>query len=235
MLAAAAGLLLAAAEDQVRAEVDPLAEPRQRRRRDDRRLQLRLLPFVVLRELAEQHVGDDEAEDRVAEELHRLVVEDAAARVLVHARAVRQRVLEQPAIAEAVADGALERLELGAERNDRAPVVAPRGGSRSAAAPGRRSSAATDSRSSCSDIGNGVRGMFDCTNVGMPCASSRPRTTSASIGDVRAEDDDQVRHAVLRDRGQSRTSVQRCGRQTATAGRRSARSIFIRIIVMSSC
>ena len=86
------------------AEVDPLAEPRQRGRRHDRRLELRLLPFVVLRELAEQHVGDDEAEHRVAEELHRLVVEDAAAGVLVHARAVRQRVLEQAAVAEAVAD-----------------------------------------------------------------------------------------------------------------------------------
>ena len=38
-------------------------------------------------------------------------------------------------------------------------------------------------RSSCSVIGNGVRGMSDCTSVTMPCASSRPWTTSASIGD----------------------------------------------------
>ena len=80
----------------------------------------------MLRELAEQHVGDDEAEHGVPEELHRLVVEDAAAGVLVHARAVRQRVLEQPAILEAIADAAFERLELGAERDDpaRAGLVA---------------------------------------------------------------------------------------------------------------
>ena len=76
------------------------AQPRQRRRRDERRLELRLLPFVVLRELAEEHVGDDEAEHGVAEELHRLVVEHAAAGVLVDARPVRQRVLEQPAVAK---------------------------------------------------------------------------------------------------------------------------------------
>ncbi len=130
VLAAAAGLLLAAAEDQELAEVDLLAEPRQRRRRHDRRLQLRLLPFVVLRELPEQHVGDDEAEHRVAEELHRLVVEHAAAGVLVHARAVRQRVLEQAAIAEAVADAPLERLELRAERHDARRADSPRDGCR---------------------------------------------------------------------------------------------------------
>ena len=70
-------------------------------------LDLRLLAFVVLRELAEQQVGDDEAEHRVAEELERLVVDDAAAGVLVRARPVRQRVLEQAAIAEAVADAPL--------------------------------------------------------------------------------------------------------------------------------
>ena len=61
VLVAPAGLLLAAAEDQEVAEPEPLAEPRQRRRRDQRRLELRLLPFVVLRELAEEHVGDHEA------------------------------------------------------------------------------------------------------------------------------------------------------------------------------
>ena len=130
VLAAAAGLFLAAAEDEELAEVELLAEPRQRRRRDERRLQLRLLPFVVLRELAEEHRGDDEAEHRVAEELHRLVVEDAAAGVLVHARAVRQRVLEHAAVLEPVADAPLERLELGSERHDAAARDARRDGSR---------------------------------------------------------------------------------------------------------
>ena len=77
-----------------------LAQPRQRRRRDDRRLQLGLLPFVVLRKLRGTACRrSTKPEHRVAEELHRLVVEDAAAGVLVHARAVRQRVLEQAAIA----------------------------------------------------------------------------------------------------------------------------------------
>ncbi len=69
-------------------------------------------------------------EHGVAEELHRLVVEDAAAGVLVHARAVRQRVLEQAAILEAVADAPLERLELRAERDDAVPGRSRRGGCR---------------------------------------------------------------------------------------------------------
>ena len=86
--------------------------PRQRRRRDERRLHLRLLPFVEVRELAEQHFGDDEAEHGVAEELERLVVDDAAAGILLRARLVRQRVLQQAAIAEPVAEAPLERLEL---------------------------------------------------------------------------------------------------------------------------
>ena len=68
--------------------------------------------------LAEQHVGDDEAEQRVAEKLHRLVVGDAAADVLVGARRVGHRVLEQAAIAEAIADRLLQRLELVAQPHD---------------------------------------------------------------------------------------------------------------------
>ena len=85
LFAAAAGLLFAAAEQQMIPELQPFGLARERRRRDQRRLGLRLLPFVELREIAEQHVGDDEAEQRVAEELHRLVVGDAAADVLVRA------------------------------------------------------------------------------------------------------------------------------------------------------
>ena len=100
------------------AEVQALGLPRQRRGRDDRRLGLRLLPLVVLRKIAEQHVGDDESEQRVAEELERLVVDDAAAHVLVRARGVRHRVLEQPAVAEAIADRLLQRLELVAQAHD---------------------------------------------------------------------------------------------------------------------
>ena len=51
-----------------------------------------------------QHVGHDEAEHGVAEELQRLVVDDAARGVLVRARPMRQRVLEQAEVAELVAD-----------------------------------------------------------------------------------------------------------------------------------
>ena len=66
----------------------------------------------------EQHVGDDEAEHGVAEELERLVVDDAARGVLVRARPVRQRVLEQAEVAELVADALLERPERLAEPPD---------------------------------------------------------------------------------------------------------------------
>ena len=117
LLAAAAGLLLAAAEDHVVAETQPLGELRERRRGHDVRLDLRLLPFGVGRERAEERVGNHQTEHRVAEELERLVVHDAAARVLVRLRLVRQRVLEQPAIAETIAEPRLERIELLRQRH----------------------------------------------------------------------------------------------------------------------
>ena len=136
----------------------------------------------MLRELAKEHVGDDESEDRVAEELERLVVEDAAAGVLVHARAMRQRVLEQAVIAELVADDPLERLELSTDAGHasvRAVVTV-----------------AVDE--SCRFVGvllvhrhtefvdrDGKRGREMSAEImaGMPCDSRRPRTTSASIWD----------------------------------------------------
>ena len=43
LLPPAAGLLLAAAEQQILAEREPLAQPRERRRRDERRLDFRFL------------------------------------------------------------------------------------------------------------------------------------------------------------------------------------------------
>ena len=82
--------------DEEIAQADLFREPTQRRRRHDGCLDLRLLPFVVLRELAEEQIGNDEAEHGVAEELERLVVEHAAAGVLVHARPVCERVFEEP-------------------------------------------------------------------------------------------------------------------------------------------
>src|SRR5262245_15769503 len=63
----------------------------------------------------EQEVGDDEAEHRVAEKLERLVIDHAAADILVGARGVSHGVLEQPAVAEAIDDRLLERIELVAQ------------------------------------------------------------------------------------------------------------------------
>jgi hypothetical protein len=105
------------------AEPHLLGLPRERLRGDDRRLDLRLLPLVVLGKPAEERLGDHETEHGVAEELERLVVEDAARRVLGRARLVRERVLEQPAVAEAVGDAALEVVELVAQPDDAAADV----------------------------------------------------------------------------------------------------------------
>ena len=110
-LAAAARFLLATPQEQVVAERQPLGLAAERCGRHQRRLYLRLLPFVVGGKFAEQHVGDDEAEHRVAEELERLVVGDAAADILVGTRRVGHGVLEQAAVAEPVLDGALQLLE----------------------------------------------------------------------------------------------------------------------------
>ena len=73
-----------------------------------------------MRKLAAQSVGDDQSEHGVAEELERFVVDDAAARILVRLRLVRQRVLEQTAIAKPIADALLERDELLRQGHDEA-------------------------------------------------------------------------------------------------------------------
>ena len=100
------------------AELQPLGLPCERWRRHESRLCLRLLALVELGKLAEQHVRDHEAEHGVSEKLHRLVVAHAAADVLVRLRRVRHRVLEQPAIVEAVRDRLLQRLELITQTDD---------------------------------------------------------------------------------------------------------------------
>src|SRR6185503_6848327 len=128
LLEPAAGLFLAAPEQEVLAKLDLLGAARQRLGRHHRRLDLRLLPFVVVGILAEQHFGHDQPEYRVAEELERLVVGHAAARILRGARLVRQGVLEQAAIPETVADADLQLLELVSQPDDaRADVFAVAG------------------------------------------------------------------------------------------------------------
>jgi hypothetical protein len=117
LLAPAAGLFLAAAENHVLPEVEPLGELGKRRRRHQHRFDFRFLPFGGVRKAPAQPVGDHQPEDRVAKELERFVVDDAPTRILVRFRLVRQRVLEQAAIPEAIADAGLERAELLRQRH----------------------------------------------------------------------------------------------------------------------
>jgi hypothetical protein len=60
----------------------------------------------------EQQIGDHEAQHCVAEELEGFVVDDAAGRVLVRARPMREGVLEQAQVREFVPDLLLERSEV---------------------------------------------------------------------------------------------------------------------------
>ena len=124
VLEAAAGFLLATAENHVVAQAHQLRHLGQRRGRDQVRLDLRLLPFGVGRERAKQRVRHHQAEHGIAQKLQRLVVADAAARVFVRLRPVGQRMLEQPAITEAIADARLERRErLRQRHHDAGPQV----------------------------------------------------------------------------------------------------------------
>ncbi len=81
------------------------------------------------------------------------------------------------------------------------------------------SSSCTAIRSSLTVSGNGVRDMSDAIIVAIPCVSSRPRTTSASICDG-------VRKMTMRS-GIGHTAT----RPTSA----NAWSTLSRIIVMSSC
>jgi hypothetical protein len=100
------------------AQADPVSETRKSRRRHERRLHFGLLSLLKLRELAEQHVGHDETEHGIAQELERLVVEHSATGVFVRARFVRQRMFEKAAVAKAVVDPLLQRFELLPDGND---------------------------------------------------------------------------------------------------------------------
>ena len=118
LLLTAAGFFLAPAKQQMLAQAQTVGEPRERCRGHQRRLDLRLLAFVVFGKFSEQQV-------RVAQEFERLVVADASADVLVRAGRVGHGVLEQSAVAEAIADGSLQRLEFVAEPDNLAGLTAP--------------------------------------------------------------------------------------------------------------
>ena len=124
LLLASARLFLTLAEQQVVAEGQPLRLTGERRRGHERRLHPGFLPLVELGKLAEEQVGHDEAQDGVAEELERLVVDHAAAGILVGPRRMGHRVLEQPAVPEPVVNRAFQRLELVAQRDDAACLAA---------------------------------------------------------------------------------------------------------------
>ncbi len=201
------------------AQTELFGHLRQGRRRHQVRFDLRLLPLRVPREGAEQRFGDDEPEHRIAEEFERLVVSDAAAWILVRLGLVGQRVLEQAAILEGVANARFERVELLRQRHDHA---------------------AADLFAVTVDDANGIgRVLVAHRNTGLaelvdleleqpgsrPCSAQRlhAMTVEQRFDDVGLdvgvgpEDDREacVRHAAV---------------APGFAG-----SIFIRIIVMSSC
>ena len=108
-LFAAPAPFLAASKQEILPEPERGAQPCQRRCGHENGLGLRLAPLVIVGELVEQPVGDDQVEHRIAEELHRLVVGHAAARVLMGAGSVRQRMLEQTLVPKHIAEPPLQR------------------------------------------------------------------------------------------------------------------------------
>ena len=97
---AAAALRLALAEEQVVAEVDPAGKPSQAGRAHDRRPARGQDALVVVGTAVVERLGDDEADDGVAEELEALVVADRVVRVLVLPRAVDERAGQERRVAK---------------------------------------------------------------------------------------------------------------------------------------
>src|SRR5262249_31179385 len=109
LLCAPATGVLALPEQDARAESDLARDLRERTRVHDPGPHLGELPFGQVREASEHVVGDDDAEDRVAEELEALV--RLVTTVLRAPRTVRQRSPQQRPVAEAVRDAHLESVE----------------------------------------------------------------------------------------------------------------------------
>ena len=229
------------------AEAQPLGRARQRRR--SRRATAFIFDFSPSSnsgKLAEQQVGDDEAEHGVAEELERLVVDDAAARrprwrarcASSRARAARGR-------------GTGSRSPSAAPRTRRAAARAGRSGS-SVRWPSmmRRASSASSSRTEMRTSprpltvsGKIVCGTSDDDDRRHAVRLEQPAHDARLDVGVRPEDDDEVRHAarsisqqnhrhvvVLRRVADERRDLaqhalaQLVGRQVARAPRRAARA-----------
>jgi hypothetical protein len=105
-LVATSAHLLAAAEQHEPPEPEVPRRVGEGAHVDDRRTQLRELALGHLGELAEGHVGDDDPQDRVAEELEALVVRGQL--VLERVRAVGEREPPQRRVAEADAEDVVE-------------------------------------------------------------------------------------------------------------------------------
>jgi hypothetical protein len=114
--ATTAPLLLAFAEQQVVAEVDPAGEPRQPGAADDRRSARRQDTLVVL--------GDDEADNGVAEELEALVVAACLVRVLMEPGSVDEGAGQQRRVAEGEPES-LGKLGRGSRQAGRLPRLVP--------------------------------------------------------------------------------------------------------------
>ena len=102
-LVAPARAFLAPAQPDVVAQMQPARHVGQRPHVDHRRTQLGQVPLGQIGILAEQRVGDDQPEHRVAEELQPLIGRQAA--ILIGERPVRERTLQQLR-AEARVEGA---------------------------------------------------------------------------------------------------------------------------------
>ena len=101
--AAAAGVLLAAAEADILAQAELGGHAVQALLADELGAQARHAALRQLRKAVIERVGDDHAQDAVAQELKPLVALAAAAPVLVRVGAVRQRVYEQGPVLKLIA------------------------------------------------------------------------------------------------------------------------------------
>ncbi len=106
--AGAAGVPLAARGDDRRAELKPHRHLAQRRPADQRRMPLRQRALAVCGKAPVEQLGDDEAENAVAEELEPLVG-DGGCRVGAARARVGQRQRQQRRIGEPVAQAGLHR------------------------------------------------------------------------------------------------------------------------------
>src|SRR5207249_11699183 len=99
---AATRLLLAPSKSRTFRKAESPTDFRKRRRRHERGAKRRELAFRRVGETSIELFADDEIDDGIAEELEPLEIGGVLLRMLMEIRAVRQRVLEQRRIREAI-------------------------------------------------------------------------------------------------------------------------------------